>query len=109
MTGWVFFNSLIPRRLFLLAPLKPGLLRRERHKLDSPNLGGHLPHRPTPCYKLRLKLTEMGCGSQVSLDPLYRVYVRSHLRTSLPIKISQPSQTCLHRCYRVIFRPPPSV
>ncbi|GBN69495.1 hypothetical protein AVEN_247425-1 [Araneus ventricosus] len=31
---------------FLLAPLKPGYFWRLRHALDSPNLGGHLPH---PC------------------------------------------------------------
>ncbi|GBM96134.1 hypothetical protein AVEN_153259-1 [Araneus ventricosus] len=31
---------------FLLDPLKPRLLGRIPHELDSPNLGGHLPHHP---------------------------------------------------------------
>ncbi|GBN03254.1 hypothetical protein AVEN_65-1 [Araneus ventricosus] len=32
----------------LKAPLKPEVLGRIRHELDSPNMGGHLPHNPTP-------------------------------------------------------------
>ncbi|GBM17634.1 hypothetical protein AVEN_200881-1 [Araneus ventricosus] len=44
------------------APLKPGVLGRKRHELDSPNLGGHLPHHPTFCYYHPVKHTEMSCG-----------------------------------------------
>ncbi|GBM78520.1 hypothetical protein AVEN_260447-1 [Araneus ventricosus] len=40
--------SLIPRGLFLQAPLKPGVFGRKRHELDSPNMGGYLPHHPAP-------------------------------------------------------------
>ncbi|GBM46877.1 hypothetical protein AVEN_10720-1 [Araneus ventricosus] len=40
-------NSLILWQL-LLVPLKPGLLGRKTHELDSPNLGGHLLHHLTP-------------------------------------------------------------
>ncbi|GBN11299.1 hypothetical protein AVEN_151131-1, partial [Araneus ventricosus] len=47
---------------FLLAPLKPGVFGRKRHELDSPNLGGHLPHHSIFCHNLPLRLTEMGCG-----------------------------------------------
>ncbi|GBN36563.1 hypothetical protein AVEN_122749-1 [Araneus ventricosus] len=36
--------------------------------MDSPNLGGHLPHHP--CYNLPLRHTEMGCGLQGYLDTL---------------------------------------
>ncbi|GBO29419.1 hypothetical protein AVEN_11085-1 [Araneus ventricosus] len=48
-------------------PLKTG---RIHHELNSPNLGGHLPHHPTPCYNQPLRRTEMGCGWQGYLDPL---------------------------------------
>ncbi|GBL72086.1 hypothetical protein AVEN_115096-1 [Araneus ventricosus] len=41
------FNSLIPRRLFLVASLKPELFGRMRYEMDSPNLGGHLPQPPS--------------------------------------------------------------
>ncbi|GBL62968.1 hypothetical protein AVEN_73232-1, partial [Araneus ventricosus] len=44
--------------------LKPGLLRRKQHEFNSPNLGGHLPHKPIPCFKLPLRSPEMGCGWQ---------------------------------------------
>ncbi|GBN50989.1 hypothetical protein AVEN_264740-1 [Araneus ventricosus] len=30
------------------SPLKQDLFGRKRHELDSPNLGGPLPHDPTP-------------------------------------------------------------
>ncbi|GBM33310.1 hypothetical protein AVEN_101638-1 [Araneus ventricosus] len=36
-------NSFIPRRLFSSRPFKTGF-GMMRHELDSPNLGGHLPH-----------------------------------------------------------------
>ncbi|GBN00778.1 hypothetical protein AVEN_168995-1 [Araneus ventricosus] len=49
------------------APLKSGLFGRMRHELNSPNLGGHLPH-PYPLYSLPLKRTEMGCDGQEQLD-----------------------------------------
>ncbi|GBO01550.1 hypothetical protein AVEN_217264-1 [Araneus ventricosus] len=39
--------------IFLLAPLKPGNLERKRHELDSPNMGGHLPHTPLPAITFR--------------------------------------------------------
>ncbi|GBM10897.1 hypothetical protein AVEN_42147-1 [Araneus ventricosus] len=58
---YCYINSLIQRRLFFLAPLKPGMFVMIRHELDSTNLGGHLPH---PCYNLPLKPTEMGRGWQ---------------------------------------------
>ncbi|GBL92583.1 hypothetical protein AVEN_131413-1 [Araneus ventricosus] len=53
---------------FLPSPLKPCLLRMI-HELNSPNLGGHLPHPPNPCYNLSLRRKEMGCGCQGQLDP----------------------------------------
>ncbi|GBM67838.1 hypothetical protein AVEN_146986-1 [Araneus ventricosus] len=61
---WEQFNSLIPRRLFLLDPLKPDGFGRKRHELGSPNLGGHLSHNPTLCYNLPERRKEMGCGLQ---------------------------------------------
>ncbi|GBN23422.1 hypothetical protein AVEN_32509-1 [Araneus ventricosus] len=42
--GTYCINSLIPRLLFLLDPLKPGYFGKPRHELDSPNLGSHLSH-----------------------------------------------------------------
>ncbi|GBN05697.1 hypothetical protein AVEN_95472-1, partial [Araneus ventricosus] len=45
-------------------PLKPGLFGRIQHELDSPNLGGYLPHQPTSCCNLPFRRTEMGCGGQ---------------------------------------------
>ncbi|GBM40657.1 hypothetical protein AVEN_111285-1 [Araneus ventricosus] len=57
----VRINSLIPKRLFSSCSFQPGLFGRERHELDSPNVGGPLPH---PCYNLPLRRTEMVCGWQ---------------------------------------------
>ncbi|GBN67032.1 hypothetical protein AVEN_162575-1, partial [Araneus ventricosus] len=44
---------------FPLPPLKPRLLGRKRHELDSPNLGNHFPQ---PFCNIPLRRTEMGCG-----------------------------------------------
>ncbi|GBM11660.1 hypothetical protein AVEN_16966-1 [Araneus ventricosus] len=49
---------------FPLAPLKPGLFGRMRHEIGSPNLVGHLPYHPNPCYNLPLKRTEMDFDGQ---------------------------------------------
>ncbi|GBM04101.1 hypothetical protein AVEN_247968-1 [Araneus ventricosus] len=38
----------LTKSMALLGPLKPGLFERKRHELDSSNLGGYLPHLPTP-------------------------------------------------------------
>ncbi|GBN86164.1 hypothetical protein AVEN_131806-1 [Araneus ventricosus] len=54
----------------------------KRHKLGSPNLGGHLPHHPMLCYTLPLRRTEMGCGFWAP----YPGYVLSDLKTSPPSK-----------------------
>ncbi|GBN49556.1 hypothetical protein AVEN_108844-1 [Araneus ventricosus] len=43
------------------APLKQGVLGRERQELDSPTLGGHLHHHYILCYNLPEKRMEMGC------------------------------------------------
>ncbi|GBO01950.1 hypothetical protein AVEN_160131-1 [Araneus ventricosus] len=51
------------------SPLKPAVLGRKPHELDSPNLGGHF-HQPISCYNLPLRLREMSCGLQGYLDPL---------------------------------------
>ncbi|GBO07707.1 hypothetical protein AVEN_83795-1 [Araneus ventricosus] len=51
------FDSLNPKRLFLLAPLKPGPSEWKQHELDSPNLGGHLP--PHRFYKLPLRFARI--------------------------------------------------
>ncbi|GBM33684.1 hypothetical protein AVEN_54815-1 [Araneus ventricosus] len=57
-------------------PFKTGpFLGRIRHELDSPNLGGHLPHLPNPCCNLPLRRTKMGCCGQGEMEPpppLYR-------------------------------------
>ncbi|GBM64756.1 hypothetical protein AVEN_263283-1 [Araneus ventricosus] len=79
-------NSLIPRRLFISSPL--GVFGRKRYELDSPNLGGHFQNHPTPCNNLPLRRREMGCSA----------YLKSDLRTSRPLKRSQPPQTGLRSC-----------
>ncbi|GBN12695.1 hypothetical protein AVEN_110749-1 [Araneus ventricosus] len=56
--------SLSLANLCRFAPLKPKPFARKRHELDSPNLGGRLPHLSTPCSNLHLRRTEMGCGLQ---------------------------------------------
>ncbi|GBM42085.1 hypothetical protein AVEN_158246-1 [Araneus ventricosus] len=67
-------------------PLKPGLFGRKRHELDSPNLGGHLPDHTL------LKPSLKAHGNGLCLAKI------SDLRTSSPLKRSQPSQTSLRRC-----------
>ncbi|GBM99736.1 hypothetical protein AVEN_237663-1 [Araneus ventricosus] len=49
-----------------------------RHELDSPRMGGHLPHPHTDCYNLPLRRSETGKDNWTS----YRAYLRSDLRTS---------------------------
>ncbi|GBM84901.1 hypothetical protein AVEN_133233-1 [Araneus ventricosus] len=44
---------------FLLAPLQPGLFGRKRGELDSPKLGGYLPH---PLLLPSLKTHGNGCA-----------------------------------------------
>ncbi|GBL75997.1 hypothetical protein AVEN_234312-1 [Araneus ventricosus] len=78
------------------APLKPGVFGRKRHELDSPNLGGHLPHHPTSCYNLPLRRSEMAVVGKGNWT--YSAYLLSDVRTSSPLKRSQPPQTGLHRC-----------
>ncbi|GBM74510.1 hypothetical protein AVEN_178448-1 [Araneus ventricosus] len=56
-----------------------------RHELDSPNMGGHLPHHSTLCYNLPLRRSEMGCGCKGNWIS-YLAYLRSDLRTPLPLK-----------------------
>ncbi|GBL92667.1 hypothetical protein AVEN_119068-1 [Araneus ventricosus] len=53
-------NSLRSRRLFSSKLFETGALGRIRHELDSPNLGGRLPHHLTICCNLTLKRTKMG-------------------------------------------------
>ncbi|GBL87733.1 hypothetical protein AVEN_81344-1 [Araneus ventricosus] len=60
--------------LIPMVPLKQELFWRIRHELNSPNLGGHLPHNPNPCCNLPLRPMEMGCGTQGWLAPLPRLY-----------------------------------
>ncbi|GBM43778.1 hypothetical protein AVEN_109630-1 [Araneus ventricosus] len=76
-------NSFIQRQTFLLVPLKPRIFGRKRHELDSPNLDGHLPHHPSPCYNLPLKLS---CGWQGSLDPLLRLSPKRSQNITFPQK-----------------------
>ncbi|GBM61101.1 hypothetical protein AVEN_273034-1 [Araneus ventricosus] len=58
-------------------PLKqPGLFRMIRHELDSPNLGGHLPH---PCYNVPLRPMDMGVVGKNNWTA-YRSYLLSDLR-----------------------------
>ncbi|GBN49328.1 hypothetical protein AVEN_20144-1 [Araneus ventricosus] len=47
-------NESSPRAAKVAAPLKPGRSGRMRQELDSPNLGGHLPH----------SLEALGCDGQ---------------------------------------------
>ncbi|GBN75939.1 hypothetical protein AVEN_255327-1 [Araneus ventricosus] len=47
-----------------VASLKPELFGKMQHELDSPNMGGHLPHHPKPCYNLPLRRSETVCGWQ---------------------------------------------
>ncbi|GBN31360.1 hypothetical protein AVEN_98839-1 [Araneus ventricosus] len=89
------FNSLILRPFFfILAPLKPGVIGRKRHELDSLNLGGHLSHHPTLSYNLPLRRRGMGNDDWTS----YRTYLLSDLSTSPPLTRSQPPQTGFCRC-----------
>ncbi|GBN49598.1 hypothetical protein AVEN_137093-1 [Araneus ventricosus] len=62
-------NSLIPSRRSLLAPLKPGLSGRMRHELDSPNLGDHLQHHPTPLLQPSLKAHGNGLWLARIIEP----------------------------------------
>ncbi|GBN83204.1 hypothetical protein AVEN_96447-1, partial [Araneus ventricosus] len=47
--------------------LKPGCLERKRHELNSPNLGGHLPHYTTLCYNLPLRKWAAVCKDNWTL------------------------------------------
>ncbi|GBM20152.1 hypothetical protein AVEN_274042-1, partial [Araneus ventricosus] len=78
-------------------PLKPGASGRKRHELDSPNLGGHLPHHHTSCYNHPLRCREMSVVGKDN-QTLYLAYLLSDLRTSPPLKRRQPPQTSLSRC-----------
>ncbi|GBM63001.1 hypothetical protein AVEN_12280-1 [Araneus ventricosus] len=62
-------------------PLKQRVLGRKRHELDSPNLGGYLPHHPAPSYNLPLRHTEMAVVGKDNWTP-YSAYLLSDLRTS---------------------------
>ncbi|GBM46389.1 hypothetical protein AVEN_73866-1 [Araneus ventricosus] len=74
---------------FLLAPLKPEVLGRKRYELDSTNMGGH---SPPPSITFPLRRTEWVEVCKDNWTP-YRVYLLSDLRTSPPLKRSQPPQT----------------
>ncbi|GBN60928.1 hypothetical protein AVEN_142739-1 [Araneus ventricosus] len=81
---------------FLQAPLKPDLLGRIRHELNSPNLGGHLPHHPTPAVAYIMALGNELWWARI-IGPPHRAYILSDLRNSPPLKRSQPPQTDLRR------------
>ncbi|GBN44581.1 hypothetical protein AVEN_126150-1 [Araneus ventricosus] len=82
------FNSLIPRRLFLLAPLKQGLFGRKRHELGLSQHGWSFHHHPTPCCNIPLRRTDMGCGWQGQLDPL--PHLSPKRSQNLPSKETNP-------------------
>ncbi|GBM77956.1 hypothetical protein AVEN_169888-1 [Araneus ventricosus] len=74
----------------LHAPLKPGLFKRKLHELDSPNLGGHFPHLPTPALA-SLKAHGNGLCLTRIIGP--------RLSPKRPLlKRRQPPQTSLRRC-----------
>ncbi|GBN09491.1 hypothetical protein AVEN_62652-1 [Araneus ventricosus] len=75
----------VPAEFFVLltAPLKPGVLGRKRHELDSPNLEGHLPH---PLLYPFLKAKRNGLWLARIIGPPYRAYLLSDLRALPPLK-----------------------
>ncbi|GBM90868.1 hypothetical protein AVEN_128319-1 [Araneus ventricosus] len=82
---------------YIQAPLKLGVSGRKQHELDSPTLGGHLPHHLTLCYSFpedTRKWTAVGEDNWAS----YHAYLLRGLRTSPPLKRRQPPQTGLRRC-----------
>ncbi|GBM82115.1 hypothetical protein AVEN_16191-1 [Araneus ventricosus] len=72
------------------------------HELDSPNMGGHLPHS---CCNLTFCARKWAVVRKDNRTP-YQVYLLSDLRTSLPLKRRHPSQIGLRRFSRETFRPP---
>ncbi|GBM62914.1 hypothetical protein AVEN_113410-1, partial [Araneus ventricosus] len=74
-------------------PLKPDLFRMIRHELDSPNLGGHLPHQSTPAITFP-KAHGNGLWVARIIGPLPLL---SPKRSQNP-KRSQPPQTVFRRC-----------
>ncbi|GBO34163.1 hypothetical protein AVEN_20986-1 [Araneus ventricosus] len=73
-------NMFNPEATFFRVPLKPGLFGRKRYELDSPNLDGHLPHHPNPCYSLHLGARKWAVVGKDNWTP--RCYILIDLRAS---------------------------
>ncbi|GBN67546.1 hypothetical protein AVEN_82697-1, partial [Araneus ventricosus] len=89
-------------------PLKPGVLERKRHELDSPNGVLVVPGWSFTLPPATIFPEGAGKWAVVGKDNLtpYLVYIQSDLRTSPPLKRSQMPQTGLRRFYGEILRPP---
>ncbi|GBM61348.1 hypothetical protein AVEN_150493-1 [Araneus ventricosus] len=63
------FNSLIPKRHFPSSPFFKAFL--EGYDMNCTLPTWLVIYHPTPCYNLPLRRTEMGCGWQGQLVPLW--------------------------------------
>ncbi|GBM55875.1 hypothetical protein AVEN_2572-1 [Araneus ventricosus] len=78
-------------------PLKPRSFGKKRHELDSPTLDGLLPHHPSPAITFLQSARKWAVVGKDNWTT-YRAYLLSDLRTSPPLKRSQPPQIDLLRC-----------
>ncbi|GBM20179.1 hypothetical protein AVEN_5697-1 [Araneus ventricosus] len=88
----VVASSSIPRRLFSSSAFKTGTFWRKRHELDSPTWV--VLHHTTA---ITFPYGACNVGGKDKWTP-YRAYLLSDLRTSPPLKRSQPPQTGHRRC-----------
>ncbi|GBN66433.1 hypothetical protein AVEN_39274-1, partial [Araneus ventricosus] len=80
-------------------PLKPGPFGRKRHQLNSPNLRGHLHHNPNHAITFPYGARKWAAVSEDNWIPSTAYpHLLSDLRTSPPLKRSQPPQTSHLRC-----------